>query len=105
MNDKSSPVRPEPHVITPQMALDAMNPLDMARDAALLAFWDNRSGERIVPHLEKACAALGFTLSPASNNGGHHEEVTTPPRNPVSGRPSLDEPAAISDPPHEFVGT
>lgn len=93
-----------PHVITPDMAIDAQGRLQMAADAALLlAHTENdRYAAKLKSRLRAAAQALGFTLSPASNHGGHHENVAAPSRDPDSGRPSLDEPAALSDLSHNF---
>lgn len=97
-----------PHVITPDMAIDAQGSLQMAADAALLLA-HTENGRYISPlksRLQAAAKALGFTLFPASLKGGPHEDdvASTANRDPDSGRLIEGRPAATSDFTHNFGG-
>ena len=78
--------------------------LGYARDD-MMAFYHTTDKERLelaLSQFRKAARALGFTLTPIEGSSAidgtqeaHH--VTASNRDPDSGRPSLEEPAATSE--------
>ena len=89
-------------MITQEQARAALFNLSEARDMALIfgTGGGKFSQEQLARHFEEAARALGFTLYPM-------EALPTEPpatRDPDSGRPSLCEPAALSELSHNFGG-
>lgn len=89
--------------MTGETAIDAAIAAETASKSFLIAFYLDPHAPAAADHhfndglaaFRRAATALGFTLTPIKQEA-LHDVANTPTRDPDSGRPSLEEPAAPS---------